>query len=47
VQRGAVSTEAALDSSSYPEQLLGLLGRAGDSTNGEPALSSGLRLARS
>ena len=29
VQRGAVSTEAALDSSSYPEQLLGLLGRAG------------------
>ena len=47
VQRGAVSTEAALDSSSYPEQLLGLLGRAGESTNGEPALSSGLRLARS
>ena len=47
VQRGAVSTEAALDSSSYPEQLLGLLGRAAESTNGEPALSSGLRLARS
>jgi twitching motility protein PilT len=46
VQRGAVSTEAALDSSSYPEQLLGLLGRAAESTNGEPALSSGLRLAR-
>ena len=47
VQRGAVSTEAALDSSSYPEQLLGLLGRSAESTNGEPALSSGLRLARS
>jgi twitching motility protein PilT len=47
VQRGAVSTEAALDSSSYPEQLLGLLGRVAESTNGEPALSSGLRLARS
>jgi twitching motility protein PilT len=47
VQRGAVSTEAALESSSYPEQLLGLLGRAAESTNGEPALSSGLRLARS
>jgi twitching motility protein PilT len=47
VQRGAVSTEAALDSSSYPEQLLGLLGRAAESTNGEPALSSGLRLAGS
>jgi twitching motility protein PilT len=46
VQRGAVSTEAALESSSYPEQLLGLLGRAAESTNGEPALSSGLRLAR-
>ena len=47
VQRGTVTTEVALESSSYPEQLLGLLGRSGAVSNGEPALASGLRLAGS
>ena len=47
VQRGTVTTEVALESSSYPEQLLGLLGRTGAVSNGEPALASGLRLAGS
>jgi twitching motility protein PilT len=47
VQRGTVTTEVALESSSYPEQLLGLLGRSGTVSNGEPALASGLRLAGS
>ena len=47
VQRGTVTTEVALESSSYPEQLLGLLGRSGAVSNGEPALATGLRLAGS
>jgi len=47
VQRGTVTTEVALESSSYPEQLLGLLGRSGAVSNGEPALAAGLRLAGS
>jgi Tfp pilus assembly pilus retraction ATPase PilT len=45
VQRGSVTTEVALDSSSYRDQLLALLGRGGGSPNGEAALSAGLRLA--
>jgi twitching motility protein PilT len=47
VQRGTVTTEVALDSSSYPEQLLGLLGRSGGASNGESAMASGLRLTGS
>jgi len=47
IQRGTITTEVALESSSYPEQLLGLLGRSGAVSNGEPALASGLRLAGS
>jgi twitching motility protein PilT len=47
VQRGTVTTEVALDSSSYPEQLLGLLGRSVGMSSGEPALSAGLRVAGS
>jgi twitching motility protein PilT len=47
VQRGSVTTEVALDSSSYREQLLGLLGRGAGSPNGDGALSAGLRLAES
>ncbi len=46
VQRGTVTTEVALESSSYPDQLLGLLGRA-PAAGAEPALSGGLRLAGS
>ena len=47
VQRGTVTTEVALESSSFPEQLLGLLGRSGAVPNGEPALATGLRLTGS
>jgi twitching motility protein PilT len=50
VLRGTVSRDVALESSSYPDQLVGLLERSGDS-NGTPlastANSSGLRLAGS
>ncbi len=47
VQRGTVSAEVAVDSSSYPDQLLGLLGRGASSSNGEAALTAGLRRAGS
>ena len=52
VLRGTVSREVALDSSSYPDQLVGLLERSGGSpSNGTPLASttntSGLRLAGS
>jgi twitching motility protein PilT len=47
VQRGTVTTEVAVESSSYPEQLLDLLGRSASVTNGDPALSTGLRLTAS
>jgi twitching motility protein PilT len=47
VQRGTVTTEVAVESSSYPEQLLDLLGRSASATNGDPGLSSGLRLTAS
>ena len=47
VQRGTVTTEVALESSSYPEQLLALLGRSDDASNGEPAHHAGLRVAGS
>ena len=47
VQRGVVTTEVALESSSYPEQLLALLGRSDGATNGESAHQAGLRVAGS
>jgi len=47
VQRGTITTEVAVEASSYPDQLLGLLGRSAAGANGESALSSGLRLAGS
>jgi twitching motility protein PilT len=47
VSRGTITTQAALESSSHPEQLLALLGRSGDAVEELPALSSGLRLAGS
>jgi twitching motility protein PilT len=48
VQRGTISTEVALDSSSYPDQLLGLMERTGVDKNGQGvATASGLRLAGS
>ena len=47
VQRGTVTTEVAVESSSYPEQLLGLLGRSGTAASVDPTVSSGLRLASS
>jgi twitching motility protein PilT len=47
VQRGTITTEVAVEASSYPDQLLGLLGRATSAPNGDPALSGGLRLAGS
>ena len=47
IQRGTVTTEVALDSSSFRDQLLGLLGRDAGSPNGDAALSAGLRLAGS
>ena len=49
VLRGTVTTEVALDSSSYPDQLLGLLERSAPARRtDEPALrASGLRLAGS
>ena len=48
VLRGTVSTEEALESSSYPDQLLGLLERSGHAPGAEPlSMSSGLRLAGS
>ncbi len=49
VQRGTVSTEEALESSSYPDQLLGLLERSGHAPGAESLSisSSGLRLAGS
>jgi twitching motility protein PilT len=46
VQRGTITTEEALDASSYPDQLLGLLERSA-SAHVEPASASGLRLAGS
>jgi twitching motility protein PilT len=45
VQRGTIATEIALDSSSYPDQLLGLMERTGVGQNGGVATASGLRLA--
>ena len=50
VQRGTVSAEVAVDSSSYPDQLVGLLERSGAPGGPQlapPASSSGLRLAGS
>ena len=47
VQRGVVTTEVALESSSYPEQLLALLGRSDGASNGESAHQAGLRVAGS
>jgi twitching motility protein PilT len=47
VQRGTVSAEVAVDSSSYPDQLLGLLGRGASSSNGDAMLTTGLRPAGS
>ncbi len=46
VLRGTITKAAALECSSYPDQLLGLLERAGVQGQ-EPALASGLRLAGS
>ena len=45
--RGTITTEVALDCSSYPDQLLGLLERSGSALDGEPSLAAGLRLAGS
>ena len=47
VQRGTITTEVALESSSFRDQLLGLLGRDAGSPNGDAALAAGLRLAGS
>ena len=51
VLRGTVSRDVALESSSYPDQLVGLLERSGASSGGTPLASnasvSGLRLAGS
>jgi Tfp pilus assembly ATPase PilU len=48
VLRGTITTEEALESSSYPDQLAGLLERSGSTQAGEQPLSaSGLRLAGS
>ena len=47
VQRGMVTTEVALESSSYPEQLLALLGRSDGASNGESAHQAELRVAGS
>ena len=48
VLRGTITTEEALDCSSYPDQLTGLLERSGSAQAGEQSLSaSGLRLAGS
>jgi twitching motility protein PilT len=45
VQRGTITTEVAVEASSYPEQLLGLLGRSAGPSTADPALAGGLRLA--
>ena len=45
VLRGTITTEVALDTSSYPDQLLGLLQRSGGAA--ESSMASGLRLAGS
>jgi twitching motility protein PilT len=46
VLRGTITPEIALDSSSYPDQLMGLLERSGAGQNGQPLpTASGLRLA--
>jgi twitching motility protein PilT len=48
VLRGTITAEIALDSSSYPDQLMGLLERSGANVNGQAAATpSGLRLAGS
>jgi twitching motility protein PilT len=48
VLRGTITSEIALDSSSYPDQLMGLLERSGAGQNGQPpSNASGLRLAGS
>ncbi|MGE5275183.1 MAG: type IV pilus twitching motility protein PilT [Verrucomicrobiota bacterium] len=48
VLRGTITANIALDSSSYPDQLTGLLERSGAPQNGQsPTASSGLRLAGS
>jgi twitching motility protein PilT len=49
VLRGTITTDIALESSSYPEQLMGLLERSGAGQNGQSlsSTSSGLRLAGS
>jgi twitching motility protein PilT len=48
VQRGTITTENALDCSSYPGQLLDLLERSGSAQGAEPSsTASGLRLAGS
>jgi twitching motility protein PilT len=46
VLRGTITTDVAVESSSYPDQLLGLLERSGTGQNGQSAgTASGLRLA--
>jgi hypothetical protein len=50
VLRGTIARDVALDSSSYPDQLVGLLERSGAPGGPQlapPASSSGLRLAGS
>ena len=50
VLRGTITTEVALDSSSYPDQLVGMLERSGASVGqngGSVSAASGLRLAGS
>src|SRR5581483_3897451 len=46
VLRGTISTAAAVESSSYPEQLLGLLGRTANGAS-DYATAADLRLAGS
>jgi len=47
VLRGTISTEVALDSSSFPDQLVGMLERSGAGHGIQAAAASGLRLAGS
>ena len=47
VLRGTVSTDAAVEASSYPDQLGALLERAGAARGADPMAASGLRLAGS
>jgi twitching motility protein PilT len=47
VLRGTITSETAVEASSYPDQLSGLLERAGAARGAEPMAASGLRLAGS